>query len=470
MNTRILSLAALACILVLPAAAWAAYIPVYGGPTYDAATDTGIQGGTAVAVNDAGVAVGNARLHVAGVDMGDRAFRWDASGAAAVELGNLGTNPGGATNTRVAAINNAGAAVGYAGTYNAADGLFYPQPVRWDASGVAATRLGDPGSAVLVSGQAGAINSAGTIAGYGNKVVNSFTESLAVRWNATGNATELALSGVGVLPLAINESGVVLGSAFYVDPHTHYGHRAVRWDASGTETVLGFVGYASASGYAKAIPTALNNAGTAVGYGSKYTEGYPPDRAIRWDADHAEATELGILASASGGSDDMTNAQALDINDAGTAVGWVQDRHLGGPLLAVRWDAGGTAATQLSRLNEAGHSLAAAINDFGFTVGWAEKYVGGTNQGHRAVCWRPDGSIIDLNSLIDTATGWTELIEAQAISNGGWITGYGRFDPDGTGPLAAYDRTFLMQIPEPATLSLLALGGLVAALRRRRGA
>jgi hypothetical protein len=73
---------------------------------------------------------------------------------------------------------------------------------------------------------------------------------------------------------------------------------------------------------------------------------------------------------------------------------------------------------------------------------------------------------VDLNTLIDPASGWTLNI-ASAISDTNWITGQGTFDPDGPGAQPAYKRLFLLQVPEPASLPLLSLGGL-ALLRWRR--
>ena len=56
-----------------------------------------------------------------------------------------------------------------------------------------------------------------------------------------------------------------------------------------------------------------------------------------------------------------------------------------------------------------------------------------------------DAVAIDLNTLIDPASGWT-LTEANGISDTNWVTGIGSFDPDGGGPLAAYDRAFLLDV------------------------
>ena len=78
------------------------------------------------------------QVQPAGTYLGTAAVRWDASGTAATELGNLGTDTSGYTERQAYAINTAGTAVGYANKYSP-DGTFLGhRAVRWDASGTAA--------------------------------------------------------------------------------------------------------------------------------------------------------------------------------------------------------------------------------------------------------------------------------------------------------------------------------------------
>jgi hypothetical protein len=80
--------------------------------------------------------------------------------------------------------------------------------------------------------------------------------------------------------------------------------------------------------------------------------------------------------------------------------------------------------------------------------------------------WGPDGVAIDLNTLIDPASGWV-LGGAQTITNDNWVSGYGSFDPDGKGPLQPYARLYLIHVPEPAFMAPLMLAALAITSRRR---
>ena len=83
------------------------------------------------AINSTGVVVGfSGKNHPDGSDAGWSAVRWDASAVGATELGNLGMaaadpfgTPAGRTESYAFAVNSAGTAVGYANVYDNAGQL-----------------------------------------------------------------------------------------------------------------------------------------------------------------------------------------------------------------------------------------------------------------------------------------------------------------------------------------------------------
>jgi probable HAF family extracellular repeat protein len=454
MRTTVPALVLLASIMLAAPSASAAYITVYGGPTYTPSAG-GFKGGGGI-VNEAGIAVGStSKYDSLGTWLGDRSFRWDASSATPTELGNLGANLSGYTTVTVSDINNAGTVVGEAQKFAASGATLGWRAVRWNASGTAAFELQNLGgdSAAL------AINNAGTAVGY--------SAGRAVRWNASGGLTELGNLGSASRAWAINEAGTAVGRAQKLESASVVNDRAVRWNASGTAaTELGNLGTINGLGQTEARD--INDAGTTVGWAHRWVQftpngawaGYP--HAVRWNASGTAAIELGNLAS-----NDIESA-ADAINNAGTAIGYIgqyDSANQRETLHAVRWDASGTA-TELGNLG-AGAGDAVDINNAGIAVGGV--YSSSLGQ-RRAVYWGLDAVAVDLNTLIDPATGWT-LTDAQHISDTGWIVGRGDFDPDGPGGQDPYQRMFLMQVPatavpEPSGLALLALA--VPALLRRR--
>lgn len=462
----------------------AAYLPIHGGPTYDAATGTGFTdpfvpynpGSTAG--NGTGVGFSTKVSH--GVSLGSRAFRWTAWDAGATELGTLGADIAGVSSGTANAINAIGTAVGSAVRYDGGRSLGQ-RAVRWDPSSTVATELATLGAAVGGSSYASAfaVNAEGTSVGVATRysVAGSDMGQRPVCWAANGTAaTELGVLGTdahGVATgtaYAINSSGTAIGFARKYAGGVELGDRPVRWAAGGSAaTELGVLG-TTAAGLSTGQAYAVNDAGTAVGFAVKYVDGVDlGNRAVRWDAASTTAAELDELGTTSAGAADSF---AYAVNAAGTTVGYATKYRDGQSLgsRAVRWDAGGTSIAQLGLLGIDARGYAAgaayAVDASGIAVGYAEKYVAGQLVGSRAVMWDAAGIVVDLNTLVDPAAGWT-LTEARGIGADGWITGIGQFDPDGEGPMSPYGRAFLIQVPEPATVALLQIA-CVGLLRRRR--
>ena len=475
------ALCALPLLAVSPAQA--AVIALYGAPAYTPGV-AGYQGGGIAGIADDGTAFGWATKYDAtGVSLGTRGIRWNASGATA-ELGSISTRAStGGSEAYVIDVNGSGTAVGRARKFDASGADVGFRAVRWDASGTAAVELGNLGTGAsgFANAAAVAVNRAGTAAGSANKYVSGSTRGeRAVRWDASGTAaTELGDIGntfgsAYVRANAINDAGMIVGEAEKWEANGSYkGYRAVRWNPAGTAaTELGHLG-TSTGGTTDAYARAVNNAGVAVGYADKYdaSGNNRGVRAVRWDATGTAATELGTLAAT---PNSLSLNYAYAMNDAGTAVGYTDKSGSS----AVRWKAAGTAAQELTNLGtNSGSTIARAndINSFDFVVGYARTYSpSGQYLDDHAVYWNPDGSVVDLNTLIDPNSGWV-LRTASAISDSGWIAGHGWFDPDGIGVgQIGYNRLFLMQvpataIPEPsAAIAIAGVLGVTRLPRRRR--
>ncbi|MBN2580300.1 MAG: DUF3466 family protein [Pirellulales bacterium] len=156
---------------------------------------SGISISNAFAMNESGTVVGSSRKYdaVTGDGLGDRAVRWDGSGITATELECLGTDDEEVSQSIAVAVNDAGTAVGYSDKYDGSDNLG-SRAVRWDASVSTATELGDLGTSPegITNSFAIAINASGTAVGYANKYdTGVFVGRRAVLWGDDGAAVDL---------------------------------------------------------------------------------------------------------------------------------------------------------------------------------------------------------------------------------------------------------------------------------------
>lgn len=198
---------------------------------------------------------------------------------------------------------------------------------------------------------------------------------------------------------------------------------AVRWDNSTIETMGDLGGYYS-------VATGINDAGEVCGYGAVPSNS--ATHAFRLLSSGGSAIDLGTLGG--------TTSQANAINNSGYIVGWAQPTG-DSNVRAVIWSSG--SAEDLGSLAGKTRAEALAISDAGEIVGFSSD-LDGSNP--RATLFRRGASPVDLNMLIDSASGWT-LTHARGINSSGKIVGYGLSN--------GVTRAFLLRpAPECPTLSV----------------
>lgn len=269
---------------------------------------------------------------------------------------------------------------------------------------------------------------------------------------AAGLAAPPAIYSLGTLGgnsygRAVNDAGQVAGYSYTTG---NLAFHAFRYDGTpgsgGVMRDLGTFGGTYSAGHA------INSSGQVAG-GSNTTD---DDRthAFRYDGTPGAGGVMHDLGTLGG-----FDSAGLGINDAGQVAGWRGTR-------AFRYDGTPGAGGIMHDLGTlGGESVAGGINDAGQVVGrsttgaWFDHaflYTGTPGV---------DGQMIDLDTWLDAnnlteGAKWT-LIEASDISNTGWITGAGLYDPDGPGGVAAATRAYLLDasslVPEPSGLALLAI-------------
>jgi probable HAF family extracellular repeat protein len=338
----------------------------------------------------------------------------------------------GAGTSQALDVNNLGQVVGFS---NGASG---DRAFVWDSA--TGTMVSNLTSSV---GRAHAINEAGQIAGE----YAALGGTQAFRWS-NGTLYNLSGSTGNSAGYAINESGYVAGTSNSVSRIWEYGTTSrpipslsnkfkspiqAAWDINDSGTVVGAsgnhgysysgggialdLGILPTSGGDSAIANAVNNDGWIVGQSIEFGVGWRSGFIYR----NNQMTSLGDLPG------DAHQSSALDINNGGKVVGF------------------GTVAKD---------TKAAFIWDAG----------------------NPEAKMIDLNTLIDPSDPLADafhLREAHAISDSGYIVGFGTYGTGKSEALHAFllTPTVVAAIPEPHQYAMMVAGlGIVGWMARRRRA
>ena len=323
------------------------------------------------------------------------------------------------------------------------------------------------GSATSASG----ISSNGSVTGSGDTASAFSTPFL---WSSAAGLTTVTLDSSLAFGMGVNASGAVVGYQFGSD----FSLRGFLNDGSGTILI-------PLLGGANNTATAINNAGTVVGY-SVTTDG----KEIAFSYVAGASTPLGVLP---GGANSRANA----INSFGTIVGQADDSS--GLFHAVLLSGGAWTDLGVPPGYESGAAM--AISDLGQVAGTFDDGVGGS----MAFLWTPSGQTVvllgalapggnsrasgvnssglvvgtsgdtaflydaagmhDLNTLLaPTSSAW-QLSETAAINDLGQIVGTGYLQGQQHALLLNPEQT----VPEPATLPLsCGVLLLLAVMNRRR--
>ena len=259
------------------------------------------------------------------------------------------------------------------------------------------------------------------------------------------------LGGPGSTAWDINNHGVIVGSANTPSAPDNYYQQAFRYE-SGTMTGLGTLpGGAGSDAYA------INNHGL-IGGSSYQGEITVPEYPY-----YATFFRGGGVVDPIG-APDLGNSAIYGLNEVGQAVGGIPTSSFPHGSHAFLYDHG--VITDLGFLDASvDDSIARDINKLGQIVGSAAVSLADGYYGYHGFLYDAAGGMVDLNSLIDPASGWV-ITDAEGINGAQQIaaTACG----GAIGECYAVRLDLVAAVPEPQSWAMLGLGLGLLGLRRSR--
>jgi uncharacterized membrane protein len=367
------------------------------------------------------------------------------------ELTGFGTRPYPTTGDSAFAINNQGAVVGEAVSFERDATYGQLQPVRWDfgQGSTAAVQLpllnygAKPGS--FNGGHARAVDEAGNVFGSSSYYIDDRFQVRAVAWMA-GSSQPTPLP-----PASWDPSGTLLGGVIGAGP---VGKAVGYWRVDepgeggvpvpGEFPVVWTLGAAAPTELARlssdpkerSYAVSMNSSGAVAGHS---TDG-ASTVAVVWDSATAAPRVLPHLKP------NWKESQARAINDSGLVAGYSTDLQF--DWKPVLWRPGAQRPSELQLSFKPPHFLPIVnvldMNNAGAVVGNAEVPSPSGQANTHAVIWDPlTLKVIDLNDWVDLPSGWT-LQLANGINDKGQIVGTATYDPDVEGPIPVRNAAFVL--------------------------
>jgi probable HAF family extracellular repeat protein len=271
--------------------------------------------------------------------------------------------------------------------------------------------------------EANSINNEGWIVG---RCINSNNSSdYAAFIVSNGVMHELSSLGGWSTAYAISAGGDIVGAS---KPDSRE-HDACVWRGSNLVDLLTY----NSNGNGSSGAWGINQAGQVVGMTHMWTGHGETWRPFVWQDLNGnysndypvEMVVLGTLGGWYGKANDINN-QGVIVGHAQTAAGTF-GAFMVTPSNGVWKDPADNinitnyCMKDLGTLYSDGYAEPTAINDYGMIVG-TTKAESGDPPAHAFVSWGE--SLTDLNTLIDTNTGW-DLKQASDVNHSGWIAGFG---------------------------------------------